>query len=196
MDSRQAAGGPAAGGRAQPALLVWGRIVDGRAVLEPAFHIVTRPVLPGRPGPYSIEGTAADGSRVFDLSFEAIEVADDERGARHFAFAVPLDRAAATRLETIRLAGPGIGMAAVVRSPAALRAAPAMRPSVTRAANGVAVRWDAAAHPMVMVRDAGSGRVLSFARGGQVVVPAGPSGVDLVMSDGVGSHLERIRAPR
>jgi hypothetical protein len=196
MGFRQSAGGGTSGGRAQPTLLVWGRIVDGRAVLEPAFHIITRPVLPGRPGPYSIEGTAADGSRVFDLSFEAIEVADDERGARHFAFAVPLDRAAVTRLETIRLAGPGIGMAAVVRSPAALRAAPAMRPSVTRAANGVAVRWDAAAHPMVMVRDAGSGRVLSFARGGQVVVPAGPSGVDLVMSDGVGSHLERIPAPR
>ncbi len=196
MDFRQAAGSGASGGRARPALLVWGRIVGGRAVLEPAFHIVTRPALPSRPGPYAIVGTAGDGSRVFDLSFEAIEVADDERGARQFAFAVPLDQSAAGRLETIRLAGPGIGLASVARSPASLRAASPVRPSVTRAANGVAVRWDAAAHPMVMVRDAGSGQVLSFARGGEVVVPAGASGVDLVMSDGVGSRHERIRAPR
>ena len=162
-------------------------------MLEPAFHIVTRPALPSRPGPSAIEGVAGDGSRVFDLSFEAIEVADDGRGARHFAFAVPLDESAAARLETIRLAGPGIGMAAVARSPASLRAAPAMRPSVTRAANGVAVRWDPAAHPMVMVRDAGSGQVLSLARGGEVVVPAGAGGVDLVLSDGVRSRHERIR---
>ena len=196
MDFRQAAAAGASSGRAQPALLVWGRIVDGRAVLEPAFHIVTRPALPSRSGPYALVGTAGDGSRVFDLSFEAIEVADDERGARHFAFAVPLDESAAARLATIRLTGPGIGMASVARSPASLRAAPAVPPSVTRAGGGVAVRWDAAAHPMVMVRDAGSGQVLSFARGGEVVVPAGASGVDLVMSDGVRSRHQRIYPPR
>jgi hypothetical protein len=194
MDFRQAAAA-ASDGRAQPALLVWGRIVDGRAVLEPAFHIVTRPALPSRPGPYAMVGMAGDGSGIFDLSFEAIEVADDERGARHFAFAVPLDESAAARLENIRLTGPGIGMASVARSPASLRAAPAV-PSVTRAGGGVTVRWDAAAHPMVMVRDAGSGQVLSFARGGEVVVPAGASGVDLVMSDGVRSRHQRIYPPR
>jgi hypothetical protein len=196
MDFRQAAGGGVSAGRAQPSLLVWGRIVEGRAVIEPAFHIVSRPVLPSRPGPYSIEGTASDGSRVFDLSFEAIEVADDDRGGRHFAFAVPLDESAAARLESIRLAGPGVGLAAVARSPASLRATAAKPPSVTRTAGGLAIRWDAAVHPMVMVRDAASGQVLSFARGGSVVVPAGASGVDLVMSDGVASRRERVRTPR
>jgi hypothetical protein len=196
MDFRQGAGGGVSGGRARPSLLVWGWIVGGRAVIEPAFHIVTRPALPSRPGPYSIEGTAGDGSRVFDLSFEAMEAADDERGGRHFAFAVPLDESSAARLESIRLAGPGIGIAAVGRSPASLRATAAEPPSLTRAAGGVAVRWDAAVHPMVMVRDAVSGQVLSFARGGSVVVPAGASGVDLVMSDGVGSRRARLRVPR
>lgn len=195
MDFRGTAPGRAAAGRAQPSLLVWGRIVGGRAVLEPAFHVMTRPVLPRRRGLYSIEGTASDGSRVFGLTFDAIEVADDARGGRHFAFAVPLDGASAARLQTIRLAGPGVGMAAISATPASLRASPATPLSLRRAAGGIAIEWDAAAQPMVMVRDARSGEVLSFARGGSVVV-AGGSAVELVMSDGVRSSSAVVAAPR
>jgi hypothetical protein len=157
-------------------------------VIEPAFHVVTRPVLPARPGPYALQGTAADGSRVFGLTFEAVEVADHPRGGRHFAFAVPLDAADAARLESIRLSGPGIGTAALSRPPAALRATPAKPVSMTPAADGVRLGWDAAAHPMVMVRDARSGAVLSFARGGSATVAASGASVELVVSDGVRSR--------
>ncbi len=52
----------------QPTLLIWGHIVNGQPVLEPAFQIVTRPSLPTAPGPYSVEATASDGSRLFALS--------------------------------------------------------------------------------------------------------------------------------
>jgi hypothetical protein len=196
MDYRGTAQVRASAARERPSLLVWGRIVNGRAVLEPAFQVVTRPVLPSRAGPYSIEGTAGDGSRVFSLSFDATEVADDPDGARIFAYAVPLEERLAARLETIRLAGPGVGMAAMSASPAALRAAPAQPVSVMRSAGGVAVRWDAAAHPMIMVRDVRTGGVLSFARGGNVVVPADGGEVELVMSDGVRSRSATVRAPR
>jgi hypothetical protein len=192
MDFRGTALGRGSSAPAQPSLLVWGRIAGGRVVLEPAFHVVTRPVLPSRSGPYTIEGTASDGSRVFGLTFDATEVADDARGARHFAFAVPLDERGAARLQTIRLLGPGIGMAAISATPASLRAAPAKPVSAARAAGGIAVAWDAAAQPMVMVRDASSGEVLSFARGGRVVVPAGGSEVELVLSDGVRSRSARV----
>ncbi len=196
MDFRGTAPGRASANRERPSLLVWGRIVNGRAVLEPAFRVMTRPVLPRRVGPYSIEGTGSDGSRVFSLSFDAIEVADDDRGSGHFAFAVPLDEMAAARLESIRLAGPGAGMAAVSRPPASLRATAAEPVNVARAAGGLALRWDAAAHPMVMVRDARTGEVLSFARGGNVVLPAYGSEVELMMSDGVRSTSVTVRAPR
>jgi hypothetical protein len=81
-------------------------------------------------------------------------------------------------------------------SPAALRATPAEPVGVTRSAGGVAVRWDAAAHPMIMVRDVRTGEVLSFARGGSVVVPADGSEVELVMSDGVRSRSATVRTPR
>jgi hypothetical protein len=174
--------------RRRPSLLVWGRIENGRAILEPAFHLVTRPRLPERPGPYAIEGTAADGSRVFDLRFDATEVADDPRGSRQFAFAVPLAAGTAARLESLRLTGPGIAPAAVTRPPAALRAAPAPRVGMAPAGGGVSVRWDAAAHPMVLVRDSRTGAVLSFARGGEVTVPVSGTELELVLSDGVRSR--------
>jgi hypothetical protein len=99
-------------------------------------------------------------------------------------------------LETIRLAGPGVGMAAMSASPAALRAAPAEPLSLMRSAGGVAVRWDAAAHPMIMVRDGRTGEVLSFARGGNVIVPADGGEVELVLSDGVRSRSATARTPR
>jgi hypothetical protein len=196
MAFRQTASGRAPNTGARPSLLVWGRIVNGRAVIEPAFHLVTHPVVPSRSGAYSIEGTAADGSRVFGLSFDPIEAADDERGAGHFAFAVPLDQQGAARLATIRLTGPGIGMAAFSASPPSLRATPSKPVSVVRAAAGVAVGWDAAEHPMIMVRDPRSGEVLSLARGGNVVVPAAGNEVELIMSDGVRSSAATVPARR
>ena len=91
----------------QPCLLVWGRIVNGEPVLEPSFQIVTRPSLPTAPGAYRVEGTAADGSRLFGLSFTPVAVADDPHGDAHFAFAVPLQPDRAARLDRVRLSAPG-----------------------------------------------------------------------------------------
>jgi hypothetical protein len=47
-----------------------------------------------------------------------------------------------------------------------------------------------------MVRDVRTGEVLSFARGGNAVVPADGSELELVMSDGVRSSSAMVRAPR
>jgi hypothetical protein len=180
----------------QRCLLVWGRIVDGRAVLEPAFEIVTRPSLPKASGPYSVEARTDDGARLFSLSFDASEVADSRRGARQFAFAVPLGGVSGNQVGSLRLSGPG-GEVAAVRAAAAqgLRAAePAVEARAI--AGGVALRWDAAARPMVMVRDPDTGEVLSFARGGQASVATSKRTLDVVVSDRVGSRRVRVTAGR
>jgi hypothetical protein len=193
MDFRGGALSQVSAGGVGPALLVWGRIVNGRAILEPAFEVTTRAVLPRRPGAYSLRATGSDGRLVFDLSFDPVRVADDPRGSRHFAFAVPLDRQRAARLEQIRLSGPGVSLATLSRAPAALRATPAQPVELRSAAGGIALRWDATAAPMVMVRDASSGQVLSFARGGSALLPASTAQVELVSSDGVRSSSVIVR---
>jgi hypothetical protein len=181
----------------QRALLIWGRIVNGRPMLEPAFQIVTRPSLPARPGAYSVEGTAADGSSLFRLSFDAAEVADDPGGSRHFAFAVPVDQASAERLAKLRLSGPGGIASSASLSVARLRAGVAPDSiAAKREAHGIALDWDATAHPMIMVRDPNTGEVLSFARGGKVRVRTTKGSLDLVVSDGVQSKARRITVSR
>jgi hypothetical protein len=119
-------------------------------------------------------------------------VADHPRGGRPFAFVVPLDGEAADRLQQIRLTGPGIGMAAVAGPPAAVRAGPPAPVRMAPAGDGVSLQWDAAAHPMVMVRDARTREVLSFARGGNATVAGSGADVELIGSDGVRSRPVQV----
>jgi hypothetical protein len=182
----------------QPCLLVWGQIVDGQPVLEPAFEVLTRPSLPTAAGPYTVEGTDETGSRVFSLSFTPEQVADDPRGGRHFSFAVPLQSERATRIASLRMAG-GRRATAARRSylmTPQMRSGPAPV-EVHRGAPGrVMLRWDASRHPMVMVRDATTGEVLSLARGGAADVFTDRTDLDLVISNRVQSRQVRVVVPR
>jgi hypothetical protein len=176
----------------QPCLLVWGRIENGRAVLEPTFQITTRPRLPRAAGPYTVEARGSDGSGIFRISFEATPTGDDTRGSKHFAFAIPLDQARAAQLGSVRLTGPGIQVAAVTQAAKRLQRGAAQDTVTVRGEVGaVTLQWDPAAHPMVMVRDPDTGGVLSFARGGNARVLTGKNAVDLEVSNGVQSHRVR-----
>jgi hypothetical protein len=189
----QAAAAQGASAAKEPTVLVWGRIVNGQPVLEPAFQIVTRPNLPTKPGPYSVEAVATDGASLFRLSFDATEVADDPSGSRHFAFAVPLDQARAARLGSLRLTGPA-GAVSAASLQVAARPQTAGPDSIVarREAGRVALEWNVRAHPMIMVRDPDTGEVLSFARGGKVRVVTSKARLDLVASDGVQSRTIQV----
>jgi hypothetical protein len=196
----RAANDRAASAAPQPALLLWGRILDGAVVLEPAFQVATRPTLPSAPGPYTVEGTDAAGEVLFSLSFGGDRIPDVPGDRRNFAFAVPLDAQKMERLAALRVVGTGAeartrapaGAVLARRASLSLRAEP--RATVARTdANRVAVRWDAAAFPMVMVRDARTGDILSLARGGAADVRA-TGDVELVVSDGVRSSTRRVAA--
>jgi hypothetical protein len=177
----------------KPSVLVWGRIGDGQATLEPAFQVVTRPTRPRRGGAYTVSGFSQDGSRLFEFPFDAAQVADDRRGSRQFALAVPLDESAAARLASIRVSGPGAIATASSRSaltsPASGPAALSLKP----AGQGALLEWDAATHPMVLVRDPVTGQVLSFARGGRTEIRTTRRELDVVISDGVRSRTARVR---
>jgi hypothetical protein len=168
-------------------MLVWGRIEDGRAVLEPGVRVTARPSLPSRPGPYRLEGRGEDGGRLFGLDFAPLETAAEPTAAKHFAFVVPMRAEAAVRLASLQLAGPGIRA-----SSAQALEAPAV--TATRAAAGrLSLRWDASKSPMLLVRDPVTGEVLSFARGGASEVATGRDEVAVTASGRALHHETRVR---
>lgn len=187
-----AADATTATGPTQPCLVVWGRVVRGQPVLEPAFEVATRPVLPRRGGPLALTATSASGASLWSLSFAGDEVADSPTGDRTFAFALPLAQARPGEVAALRLAAGGRVMTSAVGGAAA-----AADVSVTRTgrARWVRVRWDAARHPMLVVRDPRTGAILAFARGGDLPVRTardGDDALDVVASDRVRSTAQRV----
>lgn len=180
----------------QPCLLVWGYIRNGEIVLEPAFQLNTRPSLPARRGPYSLEGRDANGKAVFALSFAPKAVADDPTSQENFVFAVPLSSGGVARLTSLHVSGQGRQATLTDSAATATQRGPARAGAVqVRRVTGdrVAVRWDARTHPMVLVRDRENGEVLSFARGGEIELSTGKREVEVVMSTGVRSELRRMQ---
>ena len=173
-----------------PGLLVWGRITDAGVVLEPAFRLTSTAGRAPSPGGNRLELLAADGSILRTVRFDTDAVADLPSGTEwHFAFVIPLDPALERDLSGLRVRA-GIRTAARVATLAT--ADPSL--TMTRAnSQQVDVRWDAARYPMVMVRDAVSGDILSFARGGSARLWAPGSNFVLHFSDGVKSVVRQGR---
>ncbi|MFL5578317.1 MAG: hypothetical protein ACJ79S_20375 [Gemmatimonadaceae bacterium] len=191
---------PAGGAPVQPCLVVWGRVVRGEPVLEPAFEATTRPALPrGAGGPLALTATAASGATLWSLSFAGDEIADSPTGDRTFAFAIPLGRARAGEIAALRFAAGGRSTASAAAGAAPPNAPAPAEPDVRVARTGrarwVRVRWNAARHPMLVVRDPRSGAILAFARGGDARVRTardGDDAVDVVASDRVRSAARRV----
>ncbi len=180
-------------------LLVWGRVVDGRIVLEPAFPVA---VAPGpASGRYVAQAVDAAGRLMAQQAFDASVVADVPGDDQHFAVVLPLTSAQRVQVARLRVRGPGATAIAERTSATALRSgaagvammrAPVGR-SLERAAPGAArLRWDDSAWPMAVVRDAVTGAILAFARGGDMTLAAPATALDVTWSDGVQGVSERL----
>ncbi len=190
-----AAGATSAAMEPQDGLLVWGRVVDGRIELEPAFR-VRAPVSAASTGTHRVELLDTDGAALQTVSFSAERVDHvTARDERHFAVVVPWTTQLDARLATLRVRDSRSTRQSVVQSAAAR----ATGQSVTdpeanvMAIGGSAARitWNSSAYPMAMVRDALNGQILGFVRrsGGTVVTNGRP--VEVVLSDGVRSVVRR-----
>ena len=135
LDRKAAEGASATrAGKAQ-SLLLWGGLDEmGAPVLEPAFVVEARPMLPSVRGAYEVTGESAGGEVLFSLGFDMPAVAHGR--ASSFAFALPARPEWAGRLERIRLKGPA----------------------------GSVILDAGSRQPMTITRDPGSGRVLSILR--------------------------------
>jgi Metallo-peptidase family M12B Reprolysin-like len=174
-------------------ILVWGRVHDGELILEPAFLVQARPHLPSRRGDYRVDARDVSGGRLFDLSFDLPPVADHPNGQEGaFAWTVPVTARQASALYELEARGPQ--SRAVQRSrnqdiggPA--RRAPYFLERVS--SNELHLEWDASVHPVVIVRDPATREVLSFARGGSMKVRSRLSEVQLELSDGARTEVQR-----
>lgn len=178
---------------AQSVLLVWGTIADGRVKLEPAFRLVAPPMLPAVPGPWRVQLLDARGGIVASHSFTPTEIHDGARSGSAFTFALPIDNAAADRVASIVVVGPA-GNAEVRQSVLARSSIgdATGRPTQSRDAGRLTIDWSVDRYPLAMIRDARTGQILSFVRGGRFTVPAASPKLDVLWSDGVRTYREEI----
>jgi hypothetical protein len=200
-----ATGGPGVMTMAAPehGVLLWGGVNSSRVMLNPALSMVAPPVLPESGGSQLLRGTTADGRVLFELAFEGAAVPHAaDPGERHFAFFVPLSIQDAAALERVELAGPqGYTMRAARRVSARPLAGAEQIVSTEMARHEIhaamlpggeaELSWNPERHPVAVVRDRVSGRILAIARGGELRLPPGVANEvtpELLLSDGVRSE--------
>ncbi|MES3035391.1 MAG: hypothetical protein V4813_15435 [Gemmatimonadota bacterium] len=189
-------GATVSGGASVDGLLVWGRMDgNGAIVLEPAVRITAPSVLPAANGDYTLAAQDASGRTLYSTSFTPVALSDDvPGGGAHFAFVIPMADAAYEQLARVVVSGRGRSAERVSRQPqAALAAAAAGLEIAAEASDRARVKWNAASFPMVVVRDAETGQILSFARGGDMAIATRQANVELLVSDGVRSVSTRVR---
>jgi hypothetical protein len=171
----------------EPGLLVWGRIEQGRVVLEPGFEVDAPASLPTQGGPHQLTGLGALGESLFSFTFAGDRVADSPSGDDEtFAFVVPMSRLRGVELAGMRLSARGRQVE--------LRSSGSMTvPTATRLANGrVRVTWNGSPSRAALIRDVRTGEILSVARGGSVDLPSS-SNFEITLSDGVKSVKSSVR---
>lgn len=179
----------------QDCLLISGRIHNGTTELDPALQVRTVPtVLDGKAkkGSRLIEGRDASGSLLFQRSLPLAQVADDIPGSQdqHFIAAIPVKEFQMKELNELRVLG-DFGIEAVRWSSNVLplKSGAVQLPQAQVFGEGeVRLTWDAAAYPLVIVRDAATGDVLSFAKGGGIVIKTTAKHLELTLSSGVSSE--------
>jgi hypothetical protein len=173
----------------EPSLIVWGRIHDGAVILEPAFEATTEARLPLAAGPNLLQGFDAQGGEAFRLAFSGTRVADAPNDEEQFAFAVPLRMVRGT-LARLRLQARGRQVE--LRGTGALATGAPQSLRLERRGGRATVRWDPAAYPLAVIRDAATGRILSLAHDGHVTLDAAGA-LDVTLSDRARSITERLR---
>ncbi|MGH8527153.1 MAG: hypothetical protein ACREXY_23990, partial [Gammaproteobacteria bacterium] len=180
----------AAARTSRPGLLVWGRVGAKEVVLEPAYEINAPVKLPATRGPHRIELLGESGEVLFATSFVGDRTVDAPRGVEeHFAFVVPLDALGGRAPARLRLLAAGR-----IATRASLPGRPAQELAnlfvpVAQRLTGSRVRllWTDAPGRGILIRNAATGAILSFAKGGIAEVSTTGGELDLTFSDGVRS---------
>jgi len=188
----------AADNSAQGGLLVWGRIENGKMILEPAFRL---PIASAklRTGNYLWQARDAQGQVLASVPFDAPEIADLPEGIsiRNFAFVVPMSTEILGRVKSLHVSREGVELARQTQSTvAAFAAQEAPNPVEIQplANHSLQLSWDAAKFPVLMLQDARTGEVRGFVRGGKATLRDVPEEIDIHYSGGVSGNAIRYRS--
>ena len=184
-------------GDQQDALLVWGRIENGKVVLEPAFKVRATGSAP-QPGPYVWQAKDALGQILISLPFDAPEVEDlPNTSLRMFSFIVPMSADTISRISSLHLSRDGRELTRVTALPnvAPMLNARASVRSQYLPNHKMQFTWDATQSPLVMLRDAKSGEVRGFLRGGSGTIEDAPDDLEVQFSDGIHSSAVEYQRP-
>jgi len=124
------------------------------------------------------------------VPFQVYEVADMEnQEPQHFAFVVPMDAATMDALDSVRVVK-GESELAIQKAKSAAQSQAAMNIFRVSELPGrrAEIHWDAVTHPVVMLRDAKTGEVRGFLRGGDAAIDDVPDSLEFQLSDGVKSR--------
>jgi hypothetical protein len=193
LSYRQASAAPSRSATADDGLLVWGRVSNGRVVLEPAFR-VRAPLTPlPAASTHRLELLSADGAMLGAYRLPAQVVDHGVGGEQHFAAVIPNTPAVEQALATIRVRDVRAPLRSAERTVRAGAAAVAGDPATAAVMQprGVQPRWQGSAVAMAMVRDATTGEVLGFVRDPGRTVSTNGRRVEVVFSDGVRSAVKR-----
>ncbi len=185
-------------------LLVWGRVVDGRVILEPSFRVrAPATPIPSR-GSHRAELLDASGGTLLDLPITADRVDHETvHDERQFAVVVRWTPALEQALARVRVSDVRMPFAAATRASVSATVGTITNPTVTPTfvdpaasvsavdASHARIRWNTQAYPMAMVRDATTGAVMGFVRNSGDAVTTNGRPVEVVYSDGVRSVVRR-----
>lgn len=181
----------------QEGLLVWGRIVGGEVILEPAIPVRAAAVTP-EPGPFTVEARDTSGRVIASVPFQG-ELLEDFPGqeVRIFSFVLPYRAAEQDTVQSLRVTRQGRELARAARreaarTPAGVDSEPGALPVISADDETVTISWDPDRHPLVVVRDAVTGEILGFHRGGlgRMTRPKGRE-LEVVACDGIGARIQR-----
>jgi IPT/TIG domain-containing protein len=184
------------GNSQQEGLLVWGRIENNQVILEPAFRVPVTGTAP-QAGPYTWEARDTFGRVLATVPFDAPEVADlPNTSLRIFSFVVPMTSESSAAVNSVRLSKGNQELARAVHTGPEVHALGPAPVALQDLPNGrVQLTWNAGQYPVLMLRDAGTGEVRGFLRGGSAAIQDPPQEMEIQFSDGVRSGLMRYQRP-
>jgi hypothetical protein len=177
-------------------LIVRGSMEIGRSMkLEPAFALNARPALPDHPGPYRVDGLAADGRVLFSYAFEPA-VLDHAPNVRHFTLAIPITPDVEESLDALRLVGPP-GETRMTRAVPATRVLSGGRATAVRGSAGaLSVLCGDVNARGVLVLDGATGSALGSAPAASVRAVVGAARpLTVLCSDGVRTTRSNVTVP-